>query len=485
MCPPPPPPPPPPPLQLPKKILLDIPAATPESHLFVSARASLKQAPTPVENAINPLIGRRAGQPTIGLAADKMAAFLNEMKTVRLRKVSERSSRDNPAPPPSAHFDTQSALRRLSSLQRSHPTISLLKASNIGNSESEIHMGEKRKRNTINIRDDAGKLLLFLLWTIMTIFSDPPLKRRLRISSADSSLAAGSSLDSSSHSLTDGTASSSCSYLPLPKASVTGKTWQSDSLTEAPTPSLCSDNDIEREDISLGDQAPSTPPAPVGPSVGPSRNVYRFKGNGIPAEQESSRQSHPRPNIFDKRIPSSPFPNKSPRRPRPPSRISRPTPHLVSPSRQEDHSEEEDPLSLSFSSPDDAFPSVTLRQTTSQPSTRSRDAHSPSPSSGSCSRTRRRSTSQVNRRRTLDEELRDIPSNHREDLEDEIIFTGVGTRSKGHGFLAHGGAGGAPMFMGIGYIEGAEEEDNYATYAETDADDEYLPSYSTRGRNRR
>ena len=296
----------------------------------------------------------------------------------------------------------------------------------------------------------------------------------------DSSLAVGSSLDSSSL-LTDGTASSSCSYPPLSNATVTNRTWQSGSLTEAPTPSLCSDNDIEREDISLDDQAPSTPPAPVGPSVGPSRNVYRFKGNGIPAEHESSRQIHPRPNIFDKRIPSSPFPNKSPRRPRPPSRISRPTPHLASPSRQEDHSEEEDPLSLSFSSPDDTFPSAAQRQTASQPSTRSRDAHSPSPSSGSSSRARRRFASQVNRRRTLDEELRDIPFNHPEDLENEVIFTGVGTRSKGHGFLAHGGAGGTPVFMGIGYVEGAEQDDGYATYAEADADDEYLPSYSTSG----
>jgi hypothetical protein len=130
----------------------------------------LKQAPAPVENPINPLIGRRAGQPTVGLAADKMAAFLNEMKTVRLRKVSERSSGDNPAPPPSERFNTQSALRGLSFLQSSQPTIPLLKSSNIANSESEIiHMREKRKRNTINIRDDAGKLLLSLLWTIMTI----------------------------------------------------------------------------------------------------------------------------------------------------------------------------------------------------------------------------------------------------------------------------------------------------------------------------
>jgi hypothetical protein len=103
-----------------------------------------------------------------------MAAFLNEMKTVRLRKVSKRSSGDNPVLPHSERFDTQSTVRGLSSFQRSQPTIPVLKsirASNITTSESEIRMGEKRKRNAINIRDDAGKLLLLSLpWTIMTIF---------------------------------------------------------------------------------------------------------------------------------------------------------------------------------------------------------------------------------------------------------------------------------------------------------------------------
>jgi hypothetical protein len=153
--------------------VLSIPAAAPESHLFSSARASLKQAPVPVENPINPLIGRRAGQPTVGLAADKMAAFLNEMKTVRLRKVSERSSGANPTLPPSEPFSVQSALRRSSSLQRSQMTIPLptsIRASNIGTSPalsgSETRMGEKRKRNTIEIHDDPGRLLFLLAWAM-------------------------------------------------------------------------------------------------------------------------------------------------------------------------------------------------------------------------------------------------------------------------------------------------------------------------------
>ncbi|KAF8802427.1 hypothetical protein BYT27DRAFT_7235351 [Phlegmacium glaucopus] len=473
---PPPPPPPPPPSILPKKILLSIPAAASESHLFASARASLKQAPPPVENPINPLIGRRAGKPTVGLAADKMAAFLSEMKTVRLRKVSGRSSGNNPAPAslPSERFSAQAALRRSSSSQRSQLAMPLLTSIRASNIDSSSALSEKRKRNTINIHDDAN----------------PPPKRRLRISSTDSSLATGSNSSSLLPEDTLSVSSLSRSYPPHSKATNAGRTWQSGSIAEAPTPSLCSDNDIE-QDVSLDDQPPSTPPAPVGPS----RNVYRFKGNGIPVGHDSSRQihigmdntshntqggrnfGHPRPNIFDKRLPSSPFPDKSPRRPRPPSRISRPAPQLALPSPQEDRSDEEDPLSLSFSSPDDSVPHVGQQQTTSrvkniaEPSARSRDAQSPSLSSR-------------NRRRTLDEELRDLPFNHCENFEDEAVFTGVGTRSKLHGFLAHGGAGGAPVFMGVGYVEGAEGDDVYVTEAE--ADDEYLPANSTRrGRNQR
>lgn len=43
------------------------------------------------------------------------------------------------------------------------------------------------------------------------------------------------------------------------------------------------------------------------------------------------------------------------------------------------------------------------------------------------------------------------------DLEDDELLIGVGSRSKKKGFLAHGGAGGQPVFMGVGYVEGVEE----------------------------
>lgn len=39
------------------------------------------------------------------------------------------------------------------------------------------------------------------------------------------------------------------------------------------------------------------------------------------------------------------------------------------------------------------------------------------------------------------------------------ILVGTGTRSKRRGFLAGGGAGGVPVFMGVGYVPGAVDED--------------------------
>jgi hypothetical protein len=59
------------------------------------------------------------------------------------------------------------------------------------------------------------------------------------------------------------------------------------------------------------------------------------------------------------------------------------------------------------------------------------------------------------RRRTLDEEL--CSAEGFSDLENGV-FIGSGTRSKRKGFLAHGGAGGVPVFMGDGYVEGIEQD---------------------------
>jgi len=163
--PPPPPPPPPPPL-LPKKITLSLPMDSTDPNLFASARASLKQAPPPIENPINPLVStRRPGIATIGIAPDKMASFLKEMKTVRLRKVSERSGSMGAESSFSSAANTSgvdlSSLRRSGSIQ--HPEFSLPSTSrnilsgNHSMSEIDTRIGDKRKRAASGYHEDPRK----------------------------------------------------------------------------------------------------------------------------------------------------------------------------------------------------------------------------------------------------------------------------------------------------------------------------------------
>ncbi|TDL16493.1 hypothetical protein BD410DRAFT_622447 [Rickenella mellea] len=47
-----------------------------------------------------------------------------------------------------------------------------------------------------------------------------------------------------------------------------------------------------------------------------------------------------------------------------------------------------------------------------------------------------------------------------DDDTDRGMLVGIRTRSKKHGFLAHGSAGCVPVFMGVGHVEGAEESDD-------------------------
>jgi len=66
-----------------------------------------------------------------------------------------------------------------------------------------------------------------------------------------------------------------------------------------------------------------------------------------------------------------------------------------------------------------------------------------------------------------------------EDLDSGSLVS-IGTRSKKRGFLAHGGAGGFPVFMGDGYVDGVEgseyEEDGDEVDEDKDDDSDYSPN---------
>lgn len=213
--------------------------------------------------------------------------------------------------------------------------------------------------------------------------------------------------------------------------------------------------------------------------------------------------------VFSKRPPASPLPAASPRKARPPARTTRTMP--PPPPRVPDD-EEEDPLSLRFTSPEIepvAIVATTAprrsngsarrrgNQTRAEGSAALRGESVTSASAASHSSSRQ-PNSGGKRRQTLDEELRharkrsimseadgeeeedgDEEEEEEEDL-DSGILVGVGTRSKTRGFLAHGGAGGAPVFMGEGYIEGVDLDDQEDVIEEHKDDADYQPSKPVR-----
>jgi hypothetical protein len=370
------------------------------------------------------------------------------------------------------------------------------------------------------------------------------------------------------------------SYPPPGRLTISVPSRTTASGTDATTPSLCSDNGAD-----VDDRLPSTPP------IAPSRNIYRFKGTGIPVNTPVPRGSsyekrpevidvdmlgdhpatmrnpttdlaarhsmmpppppkspharlHNPADLFAKRPPTSPMPAHSPRKPRPPARAKHlpPTP----PRRRQKGSDDEDPLILTFSSPEQPGCKVATKSRIPRPRhgsesrtsleqeisvyaprrnakagpskpERKSNANQEQKSRRSSTRSERladvqrgeslaseRSTSQVSsasrkagrssdRRLTLDEEIRDArrsgsdaDDDDDEDDEESGVLVGVGTRSKRLGFLAHGGAGGAPVFMGVGYVDGAEdekekEEEREEEEEEEEEDDEYLPESRRRG----
>ncbi|KAF9452335.1 hypothetical protein P691DRAFT_233327 [Macrolepiota fuliginosa MF-IS2] len=535
----PPPPPAPPPPPPPNQTIRGLPAILDDAGiLFTAARASLNHQPMPREKPINPPhISRRQGQPTVGVTPDKMAAFLHEMKSVRLRKTGQDldlsgSFSSGSSRALSTGSNSFSKTSKSDERSRVDADVSFLSRSMIAPRPFRPaapppptipRVGDKRKR-----KDTLG--------AISQVTHDARNKRALLPAMQLTQTQAQSSSSGSSTSPV-GLFSESSGSSTEPVTSDQGTStviWPTQpTVPDAPTPSLCSDdNDPEKEDEH--DQPPSTPP-----QILPSRSMYRFRGTGIPVTpSEGSRSSilnkslllqaqqqereheqdpaqaqetpqhssqhidyedsfipihpitpndptvQPESTVFEKRrLPVSPLPAKSPRKPHPPNR-RRSTPHPRKLSLPpDDHEDEEPPPVLTFSTPPVAIstPGPTATQAPPKPVADTPDIFNdsrvarsrPPPSRIPVPSSRLRSSSLKSssapqapsgRWVTLGEELwhaqqSDEINGENDDELDVDVYVGTGMRSRDRSFLAHGGAGGPPVLMGVGYVEGAEDRE--------------------------
>jgi hypothetical protein len=217
----------------------------------------------------------------------------------------------------------------------------------------------------------------------------------------------------------------------------------------------------------------------TGPRRPPPRPQHKTSSSSLPAAPLPSKSMS---DLLAKRPPTSPMPHPSPRKPRPPARAARKLSPVKFVSR--DSGDEDDlpsaitPIGIAGPSKTTKPTSVTGRSRTQTGSSRRqegsdyRPTRSVSDESKSSSTTLSRPSQGRRRRPTLDEELRDAGEELDVDL-DSGVLVGVGTKDKGDGFLAHGGAGGIPVFMGVGYVQGVNgrgDEEN-PNDGESDADD--------------
>lgn len=435
-------------------VLPRIPTTPAAAHLsFSDVRAHLRHAGTPVEAPINSsFTAKRVGQPTIGVPADKMAAFLKEMKSVRLRKVFDAPADMGREPPRVAHSADSSFVGV--GIQRPPRRV-----------EGKIAVGEKRKRQVDTLaKEDVQSVKRRLMG---------PLPR-----SADNSFSSTnnsfSHSQSRSQSQTESQSQSQSeagpskpSRLPLPV-----RAWPSSSVDGTDvTPSLTSDGDAE--------QGPDEPSPPTPPRVPAVVIQESDKAEGALSQPPPPPESEevtlvPRPptpprrsrgisaqSLFDKRPPVSPL-APTPRKARPPSRTAI-RPLKLDDDDNRDDDDEDDPLAsaeLDSPSPLTAVAARSRRErkpastTTVKPPRQTRNR-------GNASTAQTASKATRQRRLTLDEELRMSDGVTEEDLRaldiEPHVLTAVG-RGRQKGFLAHGGGAGVPVLVDAGGTD--EDEDD-------------------------
>ncbi|KAI6147003.1 hypothetical protein EDD17DRAFT_80378 [Pisolithus thermaeus] len=453
----PPPPPPPPPLPAPLPIRIDTRLSNPDA-LFASARAALRHTSHPVEAPINHSVSgrKRQGKPTVNVPSEQMAAFLNEIKTVRLRKVGT-------TPASITGIATTSTRQVPESSTLSKSTSALSWASGpIRPTTQEL----TRRRSLASLRDAAPNLLAkeILLKAGQKRKADAMECDELNVSRATKRrLAQSSDVTVPSGGWTQLSASSSKLHQP----DFGKQTWPSFSANEIDltTPSLCSDNERDG-DGSLEDQTPSTPPG-LQPAVIEQRSGLREPDIiDVDLEEDVNRDANSRAispsprssrlrkaDIFEKRPPMSPIPDSTPRKPAAPARVRRvstPKPKHIPPASDSDSDTNTRNI--------DSVPCISLIPASREKPTSPRKRSSVYRNQLTTGR------SKGDRRPpTLDEELRTAQpqaadAGGAESFEDNV-FVATGTKNNRKGFLAHGGGGGPPVFMGVGYVQGAEESD--------------------------
>ncbi|KAI0671948.1 hypothetical protein C8Q78DRAFT_972600 [Trametes maxima] len=517
MMPPPPPPPPPPPLFRPQATTI---LSGENGSYLASARALLKPTAPPVEAPINGAAyggarAKKAGHPTVNVPSDKMAAFLREMKNVRLRRVGGLTGDTSmsSATAAGAVGETAGDLNRSTSgtgMSRARMAATLGERSFDLGVATRLEIGEKRKRDAFeeSVAGPSKRRETTFLHSNDTGASTSASSSQ---SSTSSSQSSSSSQTSSFSAAQSSSSRTSLFEMPPPRSqparprnSAPLRIWPTGSMaeTDLTTPSLCSDNENDHE---AEDKLPETPSdsgrgskskdaGMLEPKREPEHEVIDVDALDTPPKRAATpkRPVVDKNDAFSRRPPASPLPasSKTPSKPRPPARAAKskiPLPQAKrapAPQPEDDRgSESDDPLAAAPVKPESRGRSYSAQDDPPRPGPsriRRNSSASSSVRSGSHTRETRpasRLSNHARRRLTLDEEMRRAGDSLWQPSEDEQgaaespdeegpetgldsgELVALGTRSSKRGFLARGGGAGVPVFMAEGYVRGASSKE--------------------------
>ena len=287
------------------------------------------------------------------------------------------------------------------------------------------------------------------------------------------------------------------------------RTWPSVSTTDTDltTPSLCSDN--ENDEVAPEDISPPTPPRR--PPTPPRRlkrqprarsvldtpdvdkslpeiielvddaevnfttplPVRRTPTPLLPDNSTREKGTHSPSDAFARRIPSSPLPAHAvTKKPRPPGRTKigqlRIQPVPFPDTNSFPSTQIPVPSTEAIVVPLAAAAAQRMKQQRTKSTTRIPRAPPLAPPAKINSTDNPQTSSPHDRRRrTLDAEIRragdQLWGQDSGDVLDHGTLVGVGVKDMQGGFLARGGGGGPPVYMGVGYVQGAEAHANSRT----------------------
>ncbi|KAG2132622.1 hypothetical protein BD769DRAFT_549305 [Suillus cothurnatus] len=327
--------PPPPPLPPPPGVRIPLPLHLGESKaIFASARAALRPTEAAATGSTNDLARSASGkvrQPTVNVPSDKMAAFLNEMRTVRVSDQPEPSGLSRSMSSTTVGVDG----RREEMARHGSSSLASTAVGSKAASTSQFHSAARipKPKFTLTASKPSSSSSSSSTYPALSLNATRPAKRKADfLSDSEGGSPSKRRLGTRARAQSDTSSSSTSSRtheffsaFTHSNLSITANHSSLSNETDITTPSVCSDNELGG---AADSKMVSTPPGArsAAAAVHSAHNEVAeiadvdMEDKNVDIEPAPITPSRPQGDMFKRRPPMSPLPVPTPMRARAPAR---------------------------------------------------------------------------------------------------------------------------------------------------------------------